>query len=221
VPDNIGLLFRRHLVMFGPRMDLLTSDEPVVRQFLNGRKEGPIGMAEEKDAAQLAAEESDGKPPAELPPIEDQIQPSSGIPRRTQRGEEDGDGKQSDGERRSQAAVKIIESQQAISDTESVPDEDMPTVEQLDEDLIEPNDAERPGRKALGRRRGKGESGSAPVSGTVVDGDDAGRSKSSAKKATKRTTAKKTTKKTAKKSAAGTTKKTTTRKSTARGGTES
>ena len=56
VPDNLGLLFRRHLVMFGSRELLLTSDEPVIRQFLNGRKEGPIGMAEEKDAAQLEAE---------------------------------------------------------------------------------------------------------------------------------------------------------------------
>ena len=56
VPDNLGLLFRRDLVMFGPRERLLTSDEPVVRQFLNGRREGPIGMAEEKDAASVEAE---------------------------------------------------------------------------------------------------------------------------------------------------------------------
>jgi len=40
VPDNIGMLFRRKLVMFGPREVLLTSDEPVVRQFLNGRRIG-------------------------------------------------------------------------------------------------------------------------------------------------------------------------------------
>jgi phospholipid/cholesterol/gamma-HCH transport system ATP-binding protein len=56
VPDNIGLLFRRELVMFGPREQLLTSEEPVVRQFLNGRMQGPIGMAEEKDAAQIEQE---------------------------------------------------------------------------------------------------------------------------------------------------------------------
>ncbi|MFE5752379.1 ABC transporter ATP-binding protein [Streptomyces massasporeus] len=56
VPDNIGLLFRRELVMFGPREKLLASDEPVVRQFLNGRMQGPIGMAEEKDAAQVEQE---------------------------------------------------------------------------------------------------------------------------------------------------------------------
>jgi phospholipid/cholesterol/gamma-HCH transport system ATP-binding protein len=42
--------------MFGPREQLLTSQEPVVRQFLNGRKEGPIGMSEEKDVAQVEAE---------------------------------------------------------------------------------------------------------------------------------------------------------------------
>jgi phospholipid/cholesterol/gamma-HCH transport system ATP-binding protein len=56
VPDNLGLLFRRELVMFGPREVLLTSDEAVVEQFLNGRREGPIGMSEEKDAGQVAAE---------------------------------------------------------------------------------------------------------------------------------------------------------------------
>ncbi|WP_306317572.1 MULTISPECIES: ABC transporter ATP-binding protein [unclassified Streptomyces] len=56
VPDNIGLLFRRELVLFGPRERLLTSDEAVVRQFLDGRTEGPIGMAEEKDAALVEEE---------------------------------------------------------------------------------------------------------------------------------------------------------------------
>ena len=38
VPDNLGMLFRRELVMFGPREVLLTCDEPVVEQFLNGRR---------------------------------------------------------------------------------------------------------------------------------------------------------------------------------------
>ncbi|MGH3433755.1 MAG: ABC transporter ATP-binding protein, partial [Thermocrispum sp.] len=36
VPDNIGLLYKKHLAMFGPREVLLTSEEPVVSQFLNG-----------------------------------------------------------------------------------------------------------------------------------------------------------------------------------------
>src|SRR5437763_6546059 len=68
VPDNLGLLFRRELVMFGPREVLLTSEEPVVKQFLNGRREGPIGMSEEKDAGQVAAELasiSEDEPPRE------------------------------------------------------------------------------------------------------------------------------------------------------------
>jgi phospholipid/cholesterol/gamma-HCH transport system ATP-binding protein len=58
VPDNIGMLFRKHLVMFGPREVLLTSDEPVVGQFLNGRRLGPIGMSEEKDEATMAEEQA-------------------------------------------------------------------------------------------------------------------------------------------------------------------
>ncbi len=91
VPDNLGMLFRRELVMFGPREVLLTSEEPVVKQFLNGRREGPIGMSEEKDQAQVDAELAslEGAPPAHpgaapkggigggVPP---QIQPSPGLP---------------------------------------------------------------------------------------------------------------------------------------------
>ena len=84
VPDNIGLLYRRHLAMFGPREMLLSSQEPVVRQFLNARRQGPIGMAEEKDAAELEAEKDQGELPP-LPPIPPQISPSNGQPRRTQR----------------------------------------------------------------------------------------------------------------------------------------
>jgi phospholipid/cholesterol/gamma-HCH transport system ATP-binding protein len=58
VPDNIGMLFRRELVMFGPREVLLTSEEPVVKQFLNGSRIGPIGMSEEKDEATMAMEQA-------------------------------------------------------------------------------------------------------------------------------------------------------------------
>ena len=85
VPDNIGLLYRRHLAMFGPREMLLSSQEPVVRQFLNARRQGPIGMAEEKDAAELAAEAESGEDLPALPPIPPQILPSDGRPRRTMR----------------------------------------------------------------------------------------------------------------------------------------
>jgi phospholipid/cholesterol/gamma-HCH transport system ATP-binding protein len=56
LPDNIGIIYHKHLAMFGPREQLLTSDDAVVAQFLNGRKEGPIGMSEEKDANKRAAE---------------------------------------------------------------------------------------------------------------------------------------------------------------------
>ena len=76
VPDNIGLLYRRHLAMFGPREMLLSSGEPVVLQFLNAMREGPIGMAEEKDAAELASEVG-GAPPV-LPPIPPQLTTSDG-----------------------------------------------------------------------------------------------------------------------------------------------
>src|SRR6476659_3977276 len=83
VPDNIGMLYHRHLAMFGPREMLLSSEEPVVRQFLNAQMVGPIGMSEEKDAEELAAEAGQELPP--LPPIPIQQLPSSGMPRRSQR----------------------------------------------------------------------------------------------------------------------------------------
>jgi phospholipid/cholesterol/gamma-HCH transport system ATP-binding protein len=83
VPDNIGLLYHRHLAMFGPREMLLSSEEPVVRQFLNAQRVGPIGMSEEKDADELEQEKDQELPP--LPPIPMQLDPSNGIARRSQR----------------------------------------------------------------------------------------------------------------------------------------
>ncbi|MFM9373647.1 ABC transporter ATP-binding protein [Streptomyces sp. Da 82-17] len=59
VPDNMGMLYRRGLVTFGPREALLTSEDPVIAQFLTASRHGPIGMSEEKDAATLAAEAAD------------------------------------------------------------------------------------------------------------------------------------------------------------------
>ncbi|MDP3714419.1 MAG: ABC transporter ATP-binding protein, partial [Mycobacteriales bacterium] len=85
VPDNIGLLYRRHLAMFGPREMLLSSNEPVVRQFLNGQRQGPIGMAEEKDAGELAAEAESGSELPSLPPIPIQLPTSDGRIRSSQR----------------------------------------------------------------------------------------------------------------------------------------
>ncbi|MFC4909848.1 ABC transporter ATP-binding protein [Actinomadura gamaensis] len=76
LPDNLGLLFRRGLVMFGPREMVLSSTHPAVNQFFNARREGPIGMAEEKDTAEL---ESEGEAPKALPaPILPQLMPSDG-----------------------------------------------------------------------------------------------------------------------------------------------
>jgi phospholipid/cholesterol/gamma-HCH transport system ATP-binding protein len=49
VSDYIGMLYRRNLVRFGPAHEMFESDIPVVRQFLAGDTEGPIGMSEEKD----------------------------------------------------------------------------------------------------------------------------------------------------------------------------
>jgi phospholipid/cholesterol/gamma-HCH transport system ATP-binding protein len=50
VADYIGMLYRRNLVKFGPAREMFTSEIPVVRQFLAGDTEGPIGMSEEKDS---------------------------------------------------------------------------------------------------------------------------------------------------------------------------
>ncbi len=77
LPDNLGLLFRRGLVAFGHREMMLTSNEPVVTQFFNARRQGPIGMSEEKDAATMLME--GGPPPLTKPaPIPPQIMPTSG-----------------------------------------------------------------------------------------------------------------------------------------------
>ena len=84
LPDNIGMLFRRNLVMFGPREVLLTSEEPVVQQFLQGRRVGPIGMSEEKDSAQMEAEMEElkkqgGSAEAEESFIDPQLMPTEGL----------------------------------------------------------------------------------------------------------------------------------------------
>jgi phospholipid/cholesterol/gamma-HCH transport system ATP-binding protein len=86
VPDNLGMLFRKELVMFGPREVLLTSEEPVVKQFLNGKMDGPIGMSEEKDHATLAAERAMFEAGHHAGGVEDisgvppQMQPTPGVP---------------------------------------------------------------------------------------------------------------------------------------------
>jgi phospholipid/cholesterol/gamma-HCH transport system ATP-binding protein len=85
MPDNIGMLFRGELVMFGPREVLLTSEDPVITQFVNGSTEGPIGMSEEKDKAlagtldQKPTSGWDGNRPLAFVP---QLEPSPGMPPR-------------------------------------------------------------------------------------------------------------------------------------------
>jgi len=87
VPDNIGMLFRGRLVTFGPREVLLTSDNPVITQFVNGRRVGPIGMSEEKDEATLALEQATALAgPATAaqgqPELVPQLVPGPGLPER-------------------------------------------------------------------------------------------------------------------------------------------
>ena len=86
VPDNIGMLFRGNLVMFGPREVLLTSNDAVITQFVNGRRAGPIGMSEEKDEATVALEQAaearNGRASDVLPALVPQLTPSAGLPER-------------------------------------------------------------------------------------------------------------------------------------------
>jgi phospholipid/cholesterol/gamma-HCH transport system ATP-binding protein len=83
LPDNIGMLYRKRLAAFGPREVLLTSVEPAIAQFLSGRRQGPIGMSEEKDAAQAQRElaEVQGEVPGP-PELRPQLAPSPGLPGR-------------------------------------------------------------------------------------------------------------------------------------------
>ena len=84
VPDNIGLLYHRHLAMFGPREMLLSSEEPVVRQFLNAQQvEADRDVRGEGRRRARRRESGQELPP--LPPIALQLEPSDGSLRRTAR----------------------------------------------------------------------------------------------------------------------------------------
>jgi phospholipid/cholesterol/gamma-HCH transport system ATP-binding protein len=54
--DYIGMLYRSSLVRFGPAEDMFVSDRALVKQFLAGSSEGPIGMDEMVDAARGEAD---------------------------------------------------------------------------------------------------------------------------------------------------------------------
>ena len=84
IADFIGMLYRRNLVQFGPAKEMFDSDIPVVRQFLAGDTEGPIGMSEEKDSTK--PESSKGKTAEET----EEMERSAGA--------SDGDGRQRDDE---------------------------------------------------------------------------------------------------------------------------
>ena len=51
--DYIGVLFRSGLVKFASKEEMVTLDEPIIKQFLAGRARGPIGMDE------MAVEQTD------------------------------------------------------------------------------------------------------------------------------------------------------------------
>ncbi len=80
VADYIGMLYRRNLIKFGPAREMFTSDIPVVRQFLAGDTEGPIGMSEEKDSAKtdggVPVQSSSGLTAAET----EELERSAGAP---------------------------------------------------------------------------------------------------------------------------------------------
>jgi phospholipid/cholesterol/gamma-HCH transport system ATP-binding protein len=87
VPDNIGMLFLGRLMQFGPRELLLTSEDPVVAQFLEGSRLGPIGMAEEKDSETMRAELAHAAAGhhhggVSRPGIAPQLEPTPGLPAR-------------------------------------------------------------------------------------------------------------------------------------------
>ncbi len=50
VADYLGVLFRSKLVAFGSKAQMSSSSNPVIRQFLAGRPQGPIGMDEMADS---------------------------------------------------------------------------------------------------------------------------------------------------------------------------
>jgi phospholipid/cholesterol/gamma-HCH transport system ATP-binding protein len=48
--EYMGVLFRSNLVKFASKDEMLTTDNPIIKQFLAGEPDGPIGMDEMADA---------------------------------------------------------------------------------------------------------------------------------------------------------------------------
>jgi phospholipid/cholesterol/gamma-HCH transport system ATP-binding protein len=55
--ENLGLLFQSRLVAFGPKAEMTSSTNPVIRQFLSGSPDGPISMDEMAEAEPVADDE--------------------------------------------------------------------------------------------------------------------------------------------------------------------
>jgi phospholipid/cholesterol/gamma-HCH transport system ATP-binding protein len=60
IADYIGMLYLSHLVQFGTAKEMFDSKIPVVKQFLAGATEGPIGMSEEADRGRNKGDRDDG-----------------------------------------------------------------------------------------------------------------------------------------------------------------
>ena len=74
--DYIGMLYRSSLVRFGPASEMFISDRALVKQFLAGSSEGPIGMDEmvdaargEADIAALLADDGGAEPTQQEKPV--------------------------------------------------------------------------------------------------------------------------------------------------------
>ena len=93
ISDYLALLFRRNLVMMGPKNELLESERPVVKQFLRGSTHGPIGMSEEKDSNDPNAEYDDSAESLEDTRDDEELpsRPSKGRPAPETEGRNDSD----------------------------------------------------------------------------------------------------------------------------------
>ena len=52
IADYMGVLFRSRLVKFASKEEMLSTEDPVISQFLAGRPDGPIGMDEMADSTE-------------------------------------------------------------------------------------------------------------------------------------------------------------------------
>ena len=90
--DNVGIIYRKRLAIFGPREIALTSEDQTVVQFLSGSRDGPIGMVEERDTPGWIAQTPSASGPtgeggaARIAPIlEPQLAPRNGWVRSAER----------------------------------------------------------------------------------------------------------------------------------------